>query len=327
MVTAITEEIDAVTYAQLSDIELKFDQVDEEIRTFHPLPKPLRSALTVSVRRQHVLSHPLYLSRAELTSKIPGFWPLVFEYAPPDIDRYIQPSDSEIFAKCLTNFSVSRFELDPTTGLGEPKSLMFRFEFDKSQNDWFEDEVLEKKFWHRRSRDGWEGLVSKPVDVRWKKGKDSTQGLLKAAVKLWKAREKFGEEGMSKRDLKEWDNMAKLTQTWNGDNTSFFTWFGFVSSLRWIGEEENKEAVRKMEERNKRSEDRASKGKGKAVEEEEEWRKEPEAFEDEYRLNRSVEVHEYGEELATVLAEDLWPEAIKYFSKFDHHINLNCFKY
>lgn len=233
----------------------------------------------------------MYEKRQGVVSKIPNFWPLVFEQAPPEIDHYIQPTDSEILAKSLTNIEVKRFELDESVETGDPRSLLIRFEF--SDNEWFTDKVIEKKFWYRKSQDGWAGLISEPVKINWKKGKDTTSGLLDGAVKLWEARTKAGD--MNKKDLPEFKALEKLIENWNGENTSFFTWFGFVSAGPYVSAEESAQAIKD------------SKANKAASEENEE---------DLVDLEPGVEVHEAGDDLANLIAEDLWPGAIKYFSTY-----------
>lgn len=236
----------------------------------------------------------MYEKRQKVISKIPNFWPLVFEQVPPEIDHYIQPTDSEIIGKSLTSLEVKRFEIDESGENGEPKSLSFRFEF--SENDFFTNKVLEKKFWYRRSEKGWAGLVSEPVKINWKKGKDTTHGLVDAAIKLFEARKAAGD--MHKSDLKEHKAIMKLLENWNGENTSFFTWFAYVSVVPYITAEESAQATKKAKE-------------AKAEEEIED------VDEDIDNLAEHAEVHEAGDDLANLIAEDVWPSAIKYFSKDD----------
>jgi len=256
------------------------------------------------VRRQYTISEPLYAKREQLVSQIPNFWPLVFEQAPPEIDTYIQPSDSEVFAQCMIGLDVRRFEVplgperikEDSDG-GDPRSVSIRFEF--AENDWFEDTILEKKFWYRRANDGWTGLVSEPVRIHWKKGKDMTHGLMEGTLKLWEARKQAGD--MTLRDLPEFDALSKLVENWNGSNTSFFTWFAFISARRWVSAEESRRATLAENERRRKIKDG---GKVETAD-----TPEPDT------LEQQVEVHEDGDSLAMVIADDLWPSAIKYFSK------------
>lgn len=250
-----------------------------------------------------MVKQPLYEKRRKLISQIPNFWTLVFEQAPPDIDEFIQPSDSSLLLTSLTSLSVSRFEIE-NGGEGDPRSLSFRFEF--SSNDHFEDKVIEKKFWHRRAKDGWSGLVSEPVEIHWKKGKDLTGGLLGTVKKVWAAQQASAKTGDTKpKDLTA-DERAlkkKIEDTGLG-GLSFFAWFGYVGKN--VSAEESKEADEKArKERASRQEGNHSSADDGSEDGEEEG-------EDENEL----EIFPEGENLAIAISEDLWPNAIKYFSKF-----------
>ena len=161
----------------------------------------------------------------------------MLETCPPEIDQFIQPQDSQIFAESLRSISVTRPELDGGKD-GNPRTVAFRFEF--APNDFFADTVLEKTFHWRRASDGFTGLVSEPVPVQWKKGKDLSEGLNDMAVKLFEARKKAGD--FLKADLPEYEALAEKLTTANAINTSFFTWFGFVSGRRYISAEESAKA-------------------------------------------------------------------------------------
>lgn len=254
-----------------------------------------------SVRKQYDLTASVYAKRAEAVSKIPNFWPLVIEQAPPEIDQYIQPQDSRILAENLINVEVRRPELD-VKGSGDPRSLYFKFEF--KPNDDFEDAVLEKTFWYRRAKDGWTGLVSEPVRINWKTGKDVTEGLTDMARALFEARTKTGD--MAAKGLPEYTALKKKVEHWNGMNTSFFTWFGWVSGRRWVSEEENSEANEEyaaLRDRRKA---------GDKVQFPEEAANDAEVTPED---DEAVEVHQAGDELAMSFAEDLWPNAIKFFTQ------------
>lgn len=105
---------------------------------------------------------------------------------------------------------------------GSPRSVSIRFTF--HPNEWFEDEVLEKKFWFRRRRaarggsgaggeQGWCGLVSEPVRIRWKgKGKDLTEGLTDAVYRAWMAEKKQQEKQKQKQKQE-----GKLSDSNDGD--------------------------------------------------------------------------------------------------------------
>lgn len=254
--------------------------------------------------KQYVLSAPLYAKRQEVVSKIENFWPLVFEQSPPDVDRYITPNDANIFAK-LKSLDVKRFEIpmgpEKIQGdAGDPRSIVIRFEFD--ENDYFTNSVLEKKFWYRRSKDGWSGLVSEPVKIDWK-GEDPTAGLTDAAFAVFEERKKAGD--MKKKGFAAHKKLLGLIENNNVDNTSFFAWFGYVSATRYISAEESAQANKEYKER----QDKRSQGEKVESPEPEE--------EDMADMSGDDEVHPEGDELAQLIAEDVWPNAIKYFSKHE----------
>ncbi|KAI1415311.1 nucleosome assembly protein [Hypoxylon sp. FL1857] len=290
----MSDEIDAAlaTYEELMDLEKDFEDVETEI-----------------IRQQVALSKSLYEKRAKLVAKIPNFWALVFEQAPPDLDQYIQPSDSAVLLTALSNVSVSHFEIEDG-GKGDPRSVSIKLEF--SENEWFEDKVLEKKFWYRVSKDGEEGLVSEPVPIKWKSAeKDLTQGMLDLVIKVWENDKKQGPSDSTKiKKEKDYtpDEKAlkeKIDATGLGA-VSFFGWFGYRGLN--ISAEESRLAVE--EERKKRAERAEGKiPELKEVEEEED----DEDDEDEDPL--ALEIFPDGEEVALAISDDLWPNAIKYFSQ------------
>lgn len=258
-----------------------------------------------SVRQQVALTLPLYLRRNKVVSQIPSFWALVLEQAPPDIDQYIQPSDSSLLLSSLTSLRVSRFELenpDSASG-GDPRSVSIAWKF--SPNEYFEDEELVKKFWYRKGAAGWCGLVSEPVRINWKKGKDLTGGLLQLVCDAWDEEQKAKANGEKdgKKDLTPLQKalQKKIANTSTG-GLSFFAWFGFTG--RRISEKQSREAYARE------SEKREARKAGKKVAEAEE----DDDDEDEEDIRMSLEIFPDGDELAISITEDLWPGAIKYFS-------------
>jgi hypothetical protein len=263
-------------------------------------PDPKRA-----VRKQYELEAPLYKRRTALVSRIPSFWALVLEQAPPEVDQYIQPSDSQIFAECLTSFEVERFEVDTT-----PRSFKLKFTF--SKNDWFEDEVLEKKFFYRRASDNWVGYVSEPLKVQWKKGKDMTHGLMDAALALWDAKKQQGtaangnDKSLSSASMPEYRALIKKLERHDPTSSGFFLLFSFISERRYVTAEESAaaNAVDK--------EGRAKAAKGETVEN---------IDEEDFQEEEDIEVCPHGADLAMLLLEDVWPNAIKFFSKV--HVSLD----
>ncbi|KAI1312968.1 nucleosome assembly protein [Xylaria venustula] len=284
-VMADVDEENNVTYEALADLEQDFEDVEVEI-----------------IRQQYALSKPLYEKREKLVAKIPNFWPLVIEQAPRDIDQYIQPSDSAVLASSLTSVSVSRFEIE-NGGQGDPRSICIRMEF--SENEYFEDKVLEKKFWFRHHPQG-EWLVSEPVPIKWKTGKDLTQGLLDLVVKVWEQdKKKYQILGTRGKDTSEHPTADEKTlmdkiDTFGLGGVSFFCWFGYHG--QYVTAEENAARV----ERNKKR--RADKAEGK-IPEPEEGVNDADFFD----TLETGEIFPEGDELAIAFSDDLWPNAIKYF--------------
>ncbi|KAG6004559.1 hypothetical protein E4U21_000943 [Claviceps maximensis] len=267
-----------VYHEQLDDITDDFEQVELEI-----------------MRIQDKMTRDLFVKREKIISQIPNFWPLVFEQAPADIDEYIQPTDASVIVSALQNLSVERFELPN----GSPRSFALRFDF--SQNEYFENSTLEKKFWWRIAKDGWEGYVSEPVQIKWKPGKDLTNGLLDLAHQVYQddVAGKMEEKTPAKEEL-----MKKMKDT-QLETVSFFNFFGYRG--RYITAEESAIAAKEAEEK------RQARKEGKeVVDTMEEDEVEEDEEEDEYD---EPEIFPDGDDFAVAIAEDLYPEAIRYFQQ------------
>ncbi|KAF2753930.1 hypothetical protein EJ05DRAFT_489643 [Pseudovirgaria hyperparasitica] len=275
-----------VSYEELAAIEHDFEEAELDI-----------------IRATTKRFAPLYIKRKAIIDKIPAFWALVLEQAPPELDQFIQPSDSQVFADALTDMSVSRFEIDDPAG--SPRSISITFTF--SENEYFTNKTLNKKFWYRRSSEDHVTLVSEPVQIDWKEGKDLTNGLNAAVISLWKARAGAA-KGTKQSEIPEFKKLLKVIEQSETDEAlSFFTWFSFVSDSRWISAEESAEATKKArEERNKPKVDKKE--------------EEPEMVDaEDLELDILSEVHGAGAEIANIIAEDVWPNAIEYYtqSQFD----------
>ncbi|KAK4179509.1 nucleosome assembly protein [Triangularia setosa] len=286
---AVTAEEVLATYDSLAEIEAEFDDVETEI-----------------IRHQYTLSKDLYVKRAQIVAKIEHFWPLVFEQAPMDIDEFIQPSDSQIILGALKSIDVKRFEIDTPVEGGDPRSVSIRFEFE--ENDHFENKVLEKKFWWRHGKDGFVGYVSEPVDIKWKAGKDLTNGLLSLAKAAWEEEKATPKkEGKEKKELtpKQKELKEKLEAEATGAE-SFFCFFGYIGER--VSAEENIEALKKE------AEDRKKRQAGEEVEDDDEEMKEDENEED-WEDEEDLDIFPQGDTVAMAIADDLWPNALKYFTQ------------
>lgn len=298
-----------VSYEDLIALEYEFDEAELEISKLFSALTVIVDAICMSnltpttVRQTDALMKPLYAKRAALISRISNFWPLVFEQAPPDLDQYIQPSDSQLFADCLLSLDIERFEPDVS-----PRSIKIIMTF-KENNPWFEDSSLEKKFYYRRTMDEWAGLVSEPVKIRWRQGKDLTNGLTDAAIRLWEARMRSGnakgDQPAKQAELREHKDLRRRLEANDPSQGSFFTLFGFVSDARWVGAEENAEAVKALKQK-----------KQSTVPAENENDMDNQLEEERTRIEQQAEICPQGDAIATLIAEDLYPNALKYFSKF-----------
>ncbi|KAG5942136.1 hypothetical protein E4U60_007488 [Claviceps pazoutovae] len=260
-------------HEKLNIIDDEFEQVELEI-----------------LRIRDKMTRDLYAKREKVISEIPNFWPSVFEQAPPEIAEYIQPTDANLIAAALKNLTVERFELPN----GHPRSFSLKFEF--SENEYFENSVLEKKFWWRCAKDGQESYVSEPVEIKWKPGKDLTNGLLDLAKKIYE------EDKAGKSDQKSPAKEAlanKLDDT-DFETVSFFNMFGYQG--RYITAEESAAAVKELEEKRKASKE------GKPLGDEE-------MEDDDDDIDYEFEICPNADELAVAIADDLYADAIRYFQE------------
>ncbi len=192
--------------------------------------------------------------------------------------------------------------------------MSIKFQF--GPNDYFEDTVLEKKFWYRRATDGWSGLVSEPVNIKWKKDRDLTGGLLDLVCKVWETESKAPRSDPKSKQPKELSAEQKALQkkmeSTGMGGLSFFAWFGFIG--RPISAEESVEATRvENEKRKSRKEGKPS--PPESVHEEKDEQDEEE--DDEFGMD--LEIFPDGDDLAIAFVEDLWPGAIRYFSEPPFH--------
>lgn len=286
----------SVTFEQLFEIQEAFDETEVEI-----------------IRHQVKLNKPIYEKRAKVVAGIPNFWPLVFEQAPPDVDEYVQPTDAALLMTALKSIHVSHFEIEGDDAAdaanGDPRSVSIKFEF--GDNDHFEDKTVEKKFWYRRAKGGsWSGLVSEPVNLKWKEGKDLTNGLLTAVKTVWDEDQKSGATSSSKdkkqkKELtaSEKELQKKLEESGGSGGVSFFAWFGYRGK--------NVSAEESRVQTEKEKEHRRLRAEGKEIPDDEDADEEDEDDDDDDE--DPLEIFPGGDELAVCIVEDLWQDAIKYF--------------
>ncbi|KAI4257758.1 MAG: hypothetical protein LQ352_001533 [Teloschistes flavicans] len=247
-----------------------------------------------NLRRTYTVTRPKFLERAIAIGAIPDFWATVIDEAPAEIDQRIQPRDVPAL-NCLIGIDVERFEvLDAERG--EPRSIKLTFCF--KTNQWFHDETIEKKLFWRMSKNGWSGLVSEPVRIRWKE-RDLTDGLLDMAVNLWEKETDFkqkqvnGQARASIEATNEFIGLVEKVQQTPQDAISIFALFGFRGHQ--ISAKESAEAMER---------------KQRMVDGTEEW----EELDDETLPLPDTEIFPHGEEVAVAFSEDLYPGATQYFT-------------
>lgn len=273
---------------------------------------------------------PLYQKREEeIIKNAPDFWVRVFASSPAEIDEYILPIDAQVLGDTLQNLKIERFEVN-AAGEGEPRSLRFIFDF--KENEWFSNTQIVKDFYWRtqivKTESGksrtWEGLVSDPVRINWKEGKDVTKGLLNATVDLFEAEKKGGKK---RTELPQFETLVKKIQEVEAEaldnepeedeeddedldpsspvGVSFWNWFGYRG--RDVSAEESAKATKEDDERF------AKVQKGEKVDGEDEDMDDDSDDEDYIDELEDAEVFEDGQDVAIALAEDLYADAMQYY--------------
>ena len=258
------------------------------------------------VRHSYLAQKPLYDERARVVEKIPGFWPAVFAEAPAAIEDLIQARDTPLLQH-LTSLEVSRFELDGNPEKGDPRSIQFTFRF--NANDYFHDQALVKKFWHREDKDGWSGLVSEPLPIQWKEGKDVTDGLLKFAVESYRLENERTSGSRLQHDM----NKGKTKTQLHRENVSIFAWFGYRGRIVSAAEsakigEDGKDLDEELE-ANVIAGNGNDEGHGHAKA----FIENALALDEDEEGSLSDAIFPAGEELAIAINDDLYPGAVKYF--------------
>lgn len=237
------------------------------------------------MRQKEYSLKELYAKRQTCFSKIPSFWPTVVANGPEELQAVFAPNDALVLV-ALKSMKVERHQIKSDTE-GEPRSLRFTFEFDK--NDIFEDSVVVKDFDFKVREDGG-ALVSTPVTFHWtsKAKKAGTNKLLDLADQLYKAEKAFTDGPIDQTERENLWQYEKLReelekqQEESSDEYGFLDWFGFRGAVNDL----------------------------LAKQEDEDIDEDGEDLDD---GTLEVEIFPGGEDIAMILAEDLWPDAVEYF--------------
>lgn len=294
--------------------------------------------MKTTVRKQIPILRPLYARRNALIAskelQEADFWPRVFANAPQEVDEYILASDAAVIGQCLKNLTVERCDVDENGNEGDPRSVRFTFEFATGEeNPYFTDAQLVKEFHYRTKvtetpkgkRHVWEGYVSTPVRIHWKKDQDLTKGLLDAACDLYEAEQKKG-AGVDRTSLPEFETLLNKVDEAEAENNaligdddeeaddenvssgiSFFNFFGYRGNS--VTAEESAQAEKEELERWQKIE------KGEKVEDDDDDEEDDDDVVDEEESLAMVEIFPAADDIAVALAEDVWPNALKYYGK------------
>ncbi|RPA87279.1 hypothetical protein BJ508DRAFT_410788 [Ascobolus immersus RN42] len=182
------------------------------------LEMELEAAELAALKSQYKLLNPLFQKRTAVIAKIPEFWPRVFS-ASKDLDALISQNDAQLFEAHLVGLNVVRPEADKEGG--EIRNFDITFTF--TENPWFEETVLTKRFYQTPV-----GLASEPLKINWKEGKDLTNGITQKAYDFFVAKKQELEKAASeenkeatKLEAPDWDELVKE------EDRSFFMWFSW----------------------------------------------------------------------------------------------------
>ena len=261
------------------------------------------------MRQSEYAKRELYASRSKLLQSIPAFWPTVLGAGPDEFQAILSENDGEILAS-IVNVNVERYQIKSDTE-GEPRSLRFTFEFD---SELFEDKSVTKEFEFiaNDAVQGGGGYVSKPVNFKWTKaGKkkgvnkmlDLTEQLYQAEMALAGSKEKgqWAIDHKSREGLWQFEKLREAMEkeeekAMDGEDVdsgrSFLDWFGYRGAVGLVVPDATPT----------RAENGAD-GQEEDDEDEDEM--------DDPTLD--VEIFPAADDIASVLAEDLWPNVMDYF--------------
>ena len=169
----------------------------------------------------------------------------------------------------------------PNVEKGDPRDVEISFTF--LDNEYMPAQTVTKLFTHQSSDTaGLTGLISTPSLITWKAGKDLTSGVNQAAFDAFEERKAKAAKADGKTSNKLGPKEEKLLKLLKKFNPSFFTWFSFSGNHEELGETSENDA------------------------------------EGEQPMG-PIEPFPYGDELAVQISDDVYPNAVKYFSMFSRY--------
>ena len=272
------------------------------------------------VKHQIILYEPIYRRRNEVLATIPSFWTNIFVNFGPELDEHITPEDWAFLSENLISVNVSRPDAN-----NNPRSFDIIFGL-KENNGVVVTTEVRKSFVYKSLKDGnerWTGLISEPVEIKWvNEDKDLTGGINRLAIKIFELRKKRVEgkieekqkkkedglnaKGKSASKIKEDDGLSELELELEeklNQHQSFFNWFSWTGEYFMVLEQEAKAKVK---------EETTTNGKG-LDDEDEDDDDDDDDDDDGDDENEAIDVFPDGIKLAYLIADDMFPNALKHF--------------
>lgn len=223
------------------------------------------------------------------------FWPHVIEASSDscDLKEHITPEDFDLLTS-LKSLTVNRFNAEK----GDPRDMDLIFTF--TENAYTPAQTIKKRFVYsaENAAQGEVGMISEPVHIQWKEGKDLTGGINKAAMEAFEERRKAGEKSKGKGKGKKAEHgpaVKKLIDLIDKDtHQSFFNFFSYSGPHKEFGE------IADNQEEDSEAEDENGVYSG------------------------MLDPFPWGDAVSVAISEDMYPNAVKYFSMFPHPNPVPC---
>jgi hypothetical protein len=312
-------EVSKATVRKVNVLDHKFHEASLRIQARQILTlRPLTDELHALVRDSELQKD--FWSRVMQTSR--------------RLEEYVTAVDADMLSY-TTNVSLDFFDVNDQ-GEGDPRN--FKLVLDFAPNPYFSNTQVAKPFYWRKKQITTakgktrfvEGYASEPLDFDWKENRDPSRGLIAAANELYKA--ELANKDKKRTDLPQYKKLGELlaSQAEAADldidedeaqdlsalspaGVSFFAFFAFRGLD--VTAEQSAAAVKADEERFQKM------ANGEDVDDEDDDDEDDD--DDEVDDLDDVEVFQDGEEVAQIFAEDIWPNALKLYSKHPFRLILD----